>query len=307
MGTGGVIPHPGRSIEINLIPDDWHIWSIVSLQSSHFLSSYGRWTGDIPIGTANHLEHTAGGMNKTGHPSGSPIWLNDTVMEVLGQVIFCVKRGEEKYVCSSSCPVSGLCEGFSAILWLYEWGEIKYTLAELHAPKGSWMKCNWGRGSAFRPRGMHSSKVVAYLIHYWVHLQPQVAYTSASYPSYCISALLHPLPEIIVFCPSAPMHGEGRKTYYSPDTPIHSLSIPNHPKLLLLSSLALHLYFPPYQHRAPTTLPLLDSFGLCSLLFGSLLPEYRMKLGGACSYLSVFRSLLLSMLREEGEGMTDRS
>lgn len=28
---------------------------------------------DAPKGTANHVEHTAGGTNNTGHPSESPI------------------------------------------------------------------------------------------------------------------------------------------------------------------------------------------------------------------------------------------
>ena len=117
-----------------------------------FPTSWARWIDDIPRGTANNLEHTAGGMNKTGHPSGSPIWLNDTTREVLGQVIFCEKRGEERYVCSSSCPVSELCAGLSTILWFDEWEGIKHTLSDMNSLKGSWMKCNWVC-PAFRPQG----------------------------------------------------------------------------------------------------------------------------------------------------------
>lgn len=114
------------------------------------------------------------------------------------------------------------------------------------------------------------------------------------------STLLHPFPQIVVFWPSAPMYREGRKTYYSQDTPIHSPSTPIHPKLLSQSLPMRRRYSLPYQHRVPTTLPLLDSFGLCNLLFGLLLPEYRMKLGDVCFCSSARYSLFSSMVLNYG-------
>lgn len=51
---------------------------------------------DVPSDTQNHLEDTAGGMKRTGHPSGSPVSLNETGRAVRVQVIFCEKRGDEK-------------------------------------------------------------------------------------------------------------------------------------------------------------------------------------------------------------------
>jgi hypothetical protein len=147
------------------------------------------------------------------------------------------------------------------------------------------MKCNKGRVSAFRPRGNAFIKGRCMSISYLskpLQLLPQVACTASPCFPYSVPALLHPLPEIIVYYSSVSITKKSEKTYCSQDNPSHSPSTPIHPKLLSLSSPTLHPYFLLYQRRVPTTLPLLDSFGLCSLLFGLLLLEYRMRLGGVC-------------------------
>jgi len=92
------------------------------------------------------------------------------------------------------------------------------------------------------------------------------------YPPYCI-----PVLKLSYSAHQCPSRRKVKRTYYSQGTPIHSPSIPIPPKLLSSSAPMLHPYFPPYQRRAPTTLPLPSFFGLCNLLFGSLLLEYRTK------------------------------
>ena len=105
------------------------------------------------------------------------------------------------------------------------------------------------------------------------------------YPPYCIPFLKLSYSAHQLRCLM-----QEERTYYFQDIPVHSLSIPILPQLLLRFSLMHHRYSPPYQRPAPTTSPLLDSFELCNLLSGLLLLEYHMRLKGVCFCSSAHQS-----------------